>query len=89
MPGAPTALDSLHDFFEFDTIRIDGLPGKSKTYVDVLQLPLLLAAADHFLLSTSLSYLLNTGQLIEIHPGQTAQVLHRDEQGWMECVSDK
>ncbi len=83
-PGCRHDVDHMKEALGEKTIRIDGLPAKSDAFIDVLQLPLLLAAVDHFLLSTSLSYLLNTGQLIEIHPGQTAQVLHRDEQGWME-----
>jgi ectoine hydroxylase-related dioxygenase (phytanoyl-CoA dioxygenase family) len=84
LPGCRHDSDHMKQVLGEKTIRIDGLPAKSETFVDVVQHPLLLGCADHFLLSDSPSYLLNTGQLIEIHPGQPAQVLHRDDQGWME-----
>jgi ectoine hydroxylase-related dioxygenase (phytanoyl-CoA dioxygenase family) len=40
------------------------------------------AVADHFLLPHCGSYCLNTGQLMEIGPGEPAQVLHRDDLNW-------
>lgn len=83
-PGCRHDAEHLKEGLGEKTVRIDGLPAKSDTFIDVVQLPLLLGCADHFLLPTSVSYLLNAAQIIEIRPGQTAQVLHRDEQGWME-----
>ena len=75
-----------HEFFiEFygnSTIRIDGLPAKSSTFVDLMLSPLMTNVADHFLLPNCKDYLFNTGQLIEIGPGETAQLLHRDEDAW-------
>lgn len=82
-PGTPTALDFIQDFYGFETIRIDGLPGKSKTYVDVLQNPRLLAVADHFLQPHCVHYLLNTAQLIQIGPGESDQTLHCDDHAFM------
>jgi len=82
-PGAPNHLEIMQPFYGFDTIRIDGLPGKSSTYVDVLQNERLLAIADHYLQPHCIHYLLNTAQLIQIGPGETAQNLHRDDQAWM------
>ena len=82
-PGTPNHPDYLQDFLGFDTIRIDGLPGKSKTFVDVLQHERLLAIADHYLLPHCVHYLLSTAQLIQIRPGETDQPLHRDDQAWM------
>jgi ectoine hydroxylase-related dioxygenase (phytanoyl-CoA dioxygenase family) len=73
----------MTEFYGRDTVRLDGLPAKSKTFIDVLTQPLLLAAADHFLLPTCARYTYNTGQLIEIRPGETAQTLHRDEDAWL------
>jgi ectoine hydroxylase-related dioxygenase (phytanoyl-CoA dioxygenase family) len=82
-PGVahPTEEDMVA-FFGQSTVRIDGLPAKSETFVEVMQLPLLCGAADHFLLPHCHDYLFNTGQLIEIAPGETAQRLHRDEDVW-------
>ncbi|MCH2172419.1 phytanoyl-CoA dioxygenase family protein [Myxococcota bacterium] len=82
-PGTPDHMEVMQPFYGFDTIRIDGLPGKSATYVDVLQNERLLAVADHYLKPHCLHYLLNTAQLIQIGPGESAQDLHRDDQAWM------
>ena len=82
-PGTPNHIPMLVDFMGWKTIRIDGLPGKSKTFVEVLQNPLPLAFADHYLLPSCLHYLLSTAQLIEILPGETVQALHRDDPAWI------
>ena len=82
-PGAPNAAPFLREFMGNATIRIDGLPGKSKAFVDVLETPRTLALADHYLLPSCLHYLLSTAQLIEIRPGETVQALHRDDPAWM------
>jgi len=73
----------IRDFYGYKTVRIDGLPGKSPTFVEMIRHPALLAAADHFLLPNCYRYTLNTGQLIEIRPGETEQALHRDEAAWV------
>jgi hypothetical protein len=82
-PGVrhPTEEDMVA-FYGQSTIRIDGLPAKSSTFVEMMQLPLLYEMADHFLLPSCDDYLFNTGQLIEIRPGETAQRLHRDDNVW-------
>ena len=82
-PGTPNHIPMLVDFMGWKTIRIDGLPGKSKTFVEVLQNPRTLAFADHYLLPSCLHYLLSTAQLIEILPGETVQALHRDDPAWI------
>jgi ectoine hydroxylase-related dioxygenase (phytanoyl-CoA dioxygenase family) len=83
---APGLRHPTNDFFvEFygrKTIRIDGLPAKSKTFLEAMQLPLLLGTADELLLPNCDDYLLNTGQIIQIGPGETVQQLHRDEDAW-------
>lgn len=84
-PGVPQAPDKfIQKFYGFKTIRFDGLPGKSKTYVDMLGNNLLLSVADHYLKPHCVHYLLNTAQLIQIGPGEKAQALHRDEVAWPE-----
>ena len=64
------------------SVRFDGLPGKSSAFLDVMQLPLLQEVADIVLKPHCDDYLLNTAQLIEIRPGETAQMIHRDEDAW-------
>jgi ectoine hydroxylase-related dioxygenase (phytanoyl-CoA dioxygenase family) len=82
----PTTEDMI-DFYGLSTIRIDGLPAKSETFLDVMLLPQMCETADHFLLSNCKDYLLNTGQLIQIGPGESSQELHRDESAWDEQTS--
>ena len=73
----------LIDFMGHKTHRIDGLPGKSKAFIDLLQHPLALDMADHYLLPSCLHYLLSTAQLIEIESDETVQYLHRDDTAWI------
>jgi ectoine hydroxylase-related dioxygenase (phytanoyl-CoA dioxygenase family) len=75
-------MDEMVDFYGLSTIRIDGLPAKSGTFLEVMLLPQLCETADHFLLPNCDDYLFNTGQLIQIGPGESAQDLHRDEDAW-------
>jgi ectoine hydroxylase-related dioxygenase (phytanoyl-CoA dioxygenase family) len=72
----------VSDFYGSDTVRIDGLPYKSASFVEFMCHPLILAATDHFLLPNCHHYTLNTGQLIEIRPGETQQEIHRDDDAW-------
>lgn len=81
--------EELIEFYGHSTIRIDGLPAKSPTFLEAMLLPQLCQTADHFLLPSCEDYLLNTGQLIEIGPGESAQELHHDESAWEEVPSPK
>ena len=82
-PGTPNHIEMLIDFMGAKTHRIDGLPGKSKAFVDLLQHERPLDIADHYLLPSCLHYLLSTAQLIEIMPEETVQHLHRDDTAWI------
>ena len=83
-PGiSAPSVPGMQQFYGDDTVRLDGLPDKSKAFAELMCEPRLLAAADHFLLPTCARYLFNTGQLIEIRPSETDQALHRDEDAWM------
>ena len=70
-PGlrAPTH-ERMIEFYGHSTVRLDGLPAKSETFVDVMLTPKLREVADHFLLPNCHDYLLNTGQLIQTGPGR-------------------
>ena len=82
-PGTPNHIPMLIDFMGAKTHRIDGLPGKSKAFVELLQYERPLDLADHYLLPSCLHYLLSTAQLIEILPEETVQHLHRDDTAWI------
>ncbi len=82
-PGTPNHIPMLIDFMGHKTHRIDGLPGKSKAFIDLLLHPLALDMADHYLLPSCLHYLLSTAQLIEIEADETVQYLHRDDTAWI------
>ena len=73
---------AMIEFFGRETIRLDGLPAKSASFAEVMLLPQMLGLADRYLLPNCVDYLFNTGQLIEIGPGESAQRLHRDEDAW-------
>jgi hypothetical protein len=82
-PGTPNHIKWLRGFMGYKTVRIDGLPGKSKAFIDLLQHPLALGMADHYLKPACLHYLLSTAQLIEIQTDESVQVLHRDDSAWL------
>ena len=83
MPGLrhPTS-DFFVEFYGSRTIRLDGLPARSKTFLELMDDSLMTAVADELLLPHCEDYLLNTAQLIQIGPGETEQFLHRDEDAW-------
>jgi ectoine hydroxylase-related dioxygenase (phytanoyl-CoA dioxygenase family) len=81
--------EKVVEFYGHETIRYDGLPGKSETFLEVMLLPQLIKTADYFLLPNCEDYLFNTGQLIQIGPGETDQFLHRDEDAWRELPVPK
>ncbi|MBN33778.1 MAG: mitomycin antibiotic biosynthesis protein [Rhodospirillaceae bacterium] len=74
--------DFFVEFYGSQTIRLDGLPSKSKTFWEIMEDSFITRVADILLLPNCEDYLLNTGQLIQIGPGETAQLLHRDEDAW-------
>lgn len=83
------ASDFFVDFYGASTVRFDGLPAKSPAFLDVMQLPLLQQVADILLKPNCEDYLLNTAQLIEIRPGETAQEIHYDELAWSYMPKEK
>ena len=81
--------ENMVEFYGHRTIRYDGLPGKSATFLEIMLLSQLIETANHFLLPNCADYLFNTGQLIQIGPGETDQFLHRDEDAWSELPAPK
>src|SRR4051794_37965831 len=76
-PGTPNHIPMLIDFMGHKTVRIDGLPGKSGSFVELLQHPLALEMADHYLLQVGQPYRLGAVLLIQHRAGETEQHLHR------------
>ncbi len=74
--------DFFVEFYGSRTVRIDGLPARSRVIWDLLGESFMTRIADRMLLPYCEHYLLNTGQLIQIGPGETAQWLHRDQDAW-------
>ncbi len=78
-PGSTT--EGLWTEFHGDqTKRITGLPRHSPAWVELLCDERYQAMGDRYLGAGD--YWLNTGQLICIGPGESAQMLHRDELNW-------
>ena len=70
------------EFYGSFTNRLDGMPARSAAFRGVMLSPLLCGVAGELLLSSCENYLSNTGQLIQIGPGETVQQLHRDDGAW-------
>ena len=77
----PTS-DFFVEFYGSRTVRLDGLPARSKTFLELMGGSFITRVADELLLPHCEDYLLNTGQLIQIGPGESEQFLHRDEDAW-------
>ncbi len=77
-PYLASTRDGHEDFSGHLTKRIGGLLAKSDHIQSLLLHPIVIAAADHFLLPHCARYHLHYTGVIEIQPGEKAQVLHRD-----------
>ena len=82
--GAAAGHEFWQHFHGTQTKRITGLANMSPTWGEVLCDSLYKGMADHYLGNDN--YHLNTGQLICIGPGETPQLLHRDELNWPEAA---
>jgi len=68
------------------TKRVTGLAGRSPAWCELLSDERYGAMADRYLGEGG--YWLNTAQLIAIGPGETPQMLHRDELNWPHAMRD-
>lgn len=84
-PGSTTA-GMWTDFHGEQTKRVTGLPAHSPAWVELLCDERYQAMGDRYLGAND--YWLNTGQLICIGPGETAQLLHRDELNWPHALRE-
>ena len=80
--GSQSDAASVRNFWGESTKRFTRLAWRSRAFVDILLHPTLLAVADALLLPSCNGYWMNTGQMMIIGPGESAQVLHRDADNW-------
>lgn len=81
-PGSRSGHPLWQTFHGRNTKRICGLTARCPSFVEVLTHRTLLGYADALLLPNCGSYWLNTSQMMVIGPGETAQMLHRDDGNW-------
>jgi hypothetical protein len=75
------------EFHGRETKRITGLPTHSGAWIELLCDERYQAMGDRYLGAND--YWLNTGQLICIGPGETPQILHRDELNWPHAMREE
>jgi ectoine hydroxylase-related dioxygenase (phytanoyl-CoA dioxygenase family) len=85
-PGSRSGEAHWEDFHGATTIRFCGLAARSRAWVDHVLLNRLLNDVAAAKLTPASDYWLNTGQVMAVGPGQTAQYLHRDETNWPEAL---
>jgi len=81
--GRPVSGSVLYDYFlGRATVRLHGLVAKLPSGADAVGHAELVAWVDRMLAPVSQASLLNAGELIQIGPGEAAQLLHRDTASW-------
>jgi ectoine hydroxylase-related dioxygenase (phytanoyl-CoA dioxygenase family) len=68
-----------NDFNGYTTLRLGGILGLSRASADLIAHPLVMEVADAVLKRHCSNYRIGSTTAIEIHPGEQAQVLHRDD----------
>lgn len=80
-PGFRPGFDD--SFYGSNTVRVQGVAAKSRTFVDEYLLhPTLLDIADRVLLPYCGDYWMSQSETIYIGPGNERQALHRDDLNW-------
>ncbi|MGZ6926504.1 MAG: phytanoyl-CoA dioxygenase family protein [Acidimicrobiia bacterium] len=80
-PGFREGFDD--SFYGTNTVRVQGIARKSRTFVDSYLLhPTLLDLADRILLPYCGDYWMSQSETIYIGPGNGQQALHRDDLNW-------
>lgn len=68
-----------NDFNGYTTLRLGGILGLSRASADLIGHPRVMEVADAVLKRHCSNYRIGSTTAIEIHPGEEAQVLHRDD----------
>lgn len=82
LPGSRSDSPTWTVFHGSNTKRFAGLCAKSPAFVELIQHPLMNKWAHSALTPVAGGYWLNTGQAMLIGPGETPQMLHRDQDNW-------
>ncbi|MFV8233178.1 phytanoyl-CoA dioxygenase family protein [Mycolicibacterium fortuitum] len=86
-PGSKHDNAIVAEFHGRNTKRLTNLVSRSETFRrEVIDHDLVHALADAVFLAESGTYWMTTAQVIEIGPGNTAQMLHRDLENWFPFV---
>ncbi|MDR3017237.1 phytanoyl-CoA dioxygenase family protein [Delftia acidovorans] len=82
-PGSTHEIELIAEFHGANTKRLTNLVTHSKTFrEEILDRDLVHDLLDAIFLEESGSYWMTTAQVIEIGPGNKAQMLHRDLENW-------
>ena len=68
-----------NDFNGYTTLRLGGILGLSRASADLIAHPRVMEVADAVLKRHCSNYRIGSTTAIEVHPGEDAQVLHRDD----------
>jgi len=68
-----------NDFNGYSTLRVNSILVKAPSSVAAIAHPLVMAAADKVLLPSCINYRIGSTTGIEIFPGESQQMLHRDD----------
>lgn len=71
----------MNDFNGYKTLRLGAVLGLSRASADLIAHPRVMAVADAVLHRHCINYRIGSATAIEIHPGESAQRLHRDTDG--------
>jgi len=71
----------MTDFNGFKTLRLAGILGISRASAELIAHPRVMEIADAVLGPNCDNYRIGSCSAIEIHPGETDQILHRDAEG--------
>ncbi|MEV0332485.1 phytanoyl-CoA dioxygenase family protein [Nocardia sp. NPDC050717] len=86
-PGSTHDNEIVADFHGSNTKRLTNLVTHSKTFrEEILDKDLVHALCDATFLEESGTYWMTTAQVIEIGPGNKAQILHRDLENWFPFI---
>lgn len=81
-PGTDSGSVSSDEFLGRRTRRLQGLAVKAPSFVEIMLDERLLGYAEAVIGPISPTLILNDGEVIDIGPGESAQLFHRDDDAW-------
>ena len=80
--GTNSGSDASDSFLGLHTKRLQGLCTKAPSFVDIMIEARIVGFAEAVLRPIGPTIILNNGEVIDIGPGESAQPMHRDDDGW-------